>query len=526
MTKKYEMIIILSLLIVDLLVLKLSSQTISKYNHASIRTAGCVNSDNIKDFFSFSQFQIQSTSNVENVDSWDSMWLCNMLDTTISRSGIDFYNMLPGQTINTFPNARRLTNNKAHLCRYIHRAFPQTGGENIHMPCFVLPEHENKLNMAVSHNDDSRWIMKPEVGSGGRGLTLLGSTDIQKLLHQKNKHQRLHQPSIYVQKYLHNTFLLDYRLPSKNKIIKVKFDFRIYFAITNLQPLRVWIHRKGFSRLTTKEFSVTGSAATDLQRHVANIHFQTQYPESYTFTKSRFDDCRGSCRSLQCVLHEMSKRTGKSVNSIWNSIDDVLGKTGAAIQPAIQTEYSCNGCYQIWGADIVFDTNANPYLLEVNTSPSIERKNLLADGSILEMVYPDLWSMKGVDPTKSRATSKCNDWRDILYLLIDPGAVHKNGLLHTLLWMKASDAKGGEIDVIFAKAMEMITEYKYRGGFELGWPMDATVANKLANIESNKMDTNGETKDGSHLMTAKHAMIYEIYFQLVKNFDNVNNFCF
>ena len=76
----------------------------------------------------------------------------------------------------------------------------------------------------------------------------------------------------------------------------------------------------------------------------------------------------------------MSKRTGKSVNSIWNSIDDVLGKTGAAIQPAIQTEYSCNGCYQIWGADIVFDTNANPYLLEVNTSPSIERKNLLADG--------------------------------------------------------------------------------------------------------------------------------------------------
>ena len=56
MTKKYEIIIILSLLIVDLLVLKLSSQTISKYNYASIRTAGCVNSDNIADFFSFSQF--------------------------------------------------------------------------------------------------------------------------------------------------------------------------------------------------------------------------------------------------------------------------------------------------------------------------------------------------------------------------------------------------------------------------------------------------------------------------------------
>ena len=72
--------------------------------------------------------------------------------------------------------------------------------------------------------------MKPEGGSGGRGLTLLGSADIQKLLHQKNKHQRLQQPSIYVQKYLHNTFLLDYRLPSKNKIIKVKFDFRVYLC--------------------------------------------------------------------------------------------------------------------------------------------------------------------------------------------------------------------------------------------------------------------------------------------------------
>ena len=104
---------------------------------------------------------------------------------------------------------------------------------------------------------------------------------------------------------------------------KVKFDFRVYFAITNLQPLRVWIHRKGFSRLTTKEFSVTGSAATDLQRHVANIHFQTQYPESYTFTKSRFDDCRGSCRSLQCVLHEMSKRTGTYI-----TLRDLLNEVG------------------------------------------------------------------------------------------------------------------------------------------------------------------------------------------------------
>merc|ERR1712023_403712 len=141
--------------------------------------------------------------------------------------------------------------------------------------------------------------------------------------------------------------------------------------------------------------------------------------------------------------------TGKPVEAIWESIDDIIGKTGAALKPALQNEKQpCDGCYQIWGADIVFDIYANPYLLEVNTSPSIERNNLLADGSILEMVYPDLWSMKGVDPSKPRVSLQGNDWREIIFSLIDPTTVHKNGILYQLIWLKLNVSENNNEEAI------------------------------------------------------------------------------
>ena len=73
----------------------------------------------------------------------------------------------------------------------------------------------------------------------------------------------------------------------------------------------------------------------------------------------------------------------------------------------------------------------------------------------------------------------------------------------------------------------MLSEHKYRGGFELGWPKYDTVLNRLdaghtEGFNNNKDHSDLEAGDGSHLMTLEDAMVYEVYFQLVKWFESSN----
>ena len=142
------------------------------------------------------------------------------------------------------------------------------------------------------------------MGSGGKGLQLFSSSQLLRIIDQSERRM----DRIYVQEYLHNTLLLEsITMPSSslknpiteddsiNSTVKVKFDSRIYFAITSLHPLRVWVHRVGFSRLTTREFSLKGEHASDPKRHIANIHFQER--EKEWTPRSNSDACSATVRS-------------------------------------------------------------------------------------------------------------------------------------------------------------------------------------------------------------------------------------
>lgn len=327
---------------------------------ARIFTGGCVPSDRINEFFALSKLiYIGDAGDSNTPREWDAAWLCNMLSTTIASSGIEFSKLKEGQTVNTFPtNVRRLTNNKANLCRAIHSAFPESRGFHFHLPCFVLPDHRDVIDLFLSRPKDTYWVRKPEVGSGGKGISLLHQTDLTKLLDQNFPTTS----NVYIQQYLHDTLLLSYFSRKREASLSVKFDARVYFAITNLDPLRVWVHDKGFVRLATKEFSMENGAKYDLQRHVANLHYQTQFAE-YEYPDPSGSACNNSCRTLKCGVEQISKTTGKKSQQIWDSIFQILGKTGAAISRTLKSTIECDGCYQIWGADVVFDSRGNPYLI-------------------------------------------------------------------------------------------------------------------------------------------------------------------
>ena len=60
---------------------------------------------------------------------------------------------------------------------------------------------------------------------------------------------------------------------------------------------------------------------------------------------------------------------GADVKKVWDRIIDVVMKSIFSVQAKIP---SIDNCFEIFGYDILLDSNLNPYLLEVNRGASLE----------------------------------------------------------------------------------------------------------------------------------------------------------
>jgi len=85
-----------------------------------------------------------------------------------------------------------------------------------------------------------------------------------------------------------------------------------------------------------------------------------------------------------------------------DKIDDIIIKTILSAENTINTHFQnlCNiknGCFELFGFDILLDTNLNPWLLEVNLSPSMNcdspldqkiKSELIAESLNLSRIVP------------------------------------------------------------------------------------------------------------------------------------------
>jgi tubulin polyglutamylase TTLL6/13 len=107
----------------------------------------------------------------------------------------------------------------------------------------------------------------------------------------------------------------------------------------------------------------------------------------------------GHKRSLTSVFELLSKQ-GLDVKLLQNQIKDILIKTFISGLPLIRHQYrSCqlenyagNMCFEVLGFDVILTSKGEPYLLEVNHTPSFTtdtpldeliKKNLIRDSLVL-----------------------------------------------------------------------------------------------------------------------------------------------
>ena len=346
------------------------------------------------------------------------------------------------QKINHFP-ASWCIGRKDRLTRTLNtmKRVHGTNGNlfDIHPETFILPGEKESLGRLIkseisaaanaTHRTKSfnsttaamsaqggMWIVKPCASSCGQGIKVMTGQQAAALPKKKKA---------VVQRYLARPYLIDGR----------KFDLRIYVLVSGVDPLRVYIHDEGLTRISTAKYTLKN--LTNNFAHLTNYSINKNAPnfkaaefnsnpnaasasnddgdgDEETPIESDKPGCtkkppqvdpemEGFKWSLAAFRRWLAQREGKEVmEQTFDRIFDLCLKAVIAAEGEItphlhsSAQYRTN-CFELFGCDVILDNDLRPHLLEVNVSPSLMGSSPL-DKKIKGLVIADLLHIVGLYP--------------------------------------------------------------------------------------------------------------------------------
>ena len=298
--------------------------------------------------------------------SWDIMWVRTkwVKDHILGDNGSPL-KLRREQRINHFPNSYQLTRKDLmfkNLERYQWK-LKKVGRSDIldfSPKTFFLPHlwelwksefrKQTNVEKAVpiagkeTNSDDDIWIVKPAKGSQGNGIKFVKTLDKADSIYRRSL-----RTNYVVQKYISNPYLIDGR----------KFDIRLYVLTLSYKPLVVYVFRGGFCRLSTQIYN---PKKLDLDIHLTNISIQSK-----TANYNPKDGCKIDIKDLRSRL---IKDVGEAkTQKLFNDIQMVFLNS---LQAAAAEVISDPNCFELYGYDILIDSNLKPWLIEINATPSME----------------------------------------------------------------------------------------------------------------------------------------------------------
>ena len=305
-------------------------------------------------------YDVLKARNWKETDSdtdWDFAWV----DTSFIRENVDSVHLDEHQRVNHFRNFYELTRkdcmmkNLKRMQRLLQREqrLEEARKYDFFPSTYVLPVDYGIFVEEFKQTLGAIWIMKPIGKAQGKGIFLFNK------LSQVNDWKRDHrwkpdneQAETYVvQRYIHNPLLVGGK----------KFDLRIYVLVTSYQPLVVYIYRSGFSRFTASRYNTNTENLRDNYLHLTNVAIQKQQP-GYDAGSG----CKWPLRSLKLYL--FSKFGPAKSDKLFYDIEQLCIRSLLAVQKVIIHD---KHCFEMYGYDILIDDELKPWLIEVNSSPSL-----------------------------------------------------------------------------------------------------------------------------------------------------------
>ncbi|XP_046462677.1 tubulin polyglutamylase TTLL5-like [Daphnia pulex] len=352
-------------------------------------------------------FQVGKALNLTFRTSQSDGWLVNALLsshglTEVSATNNDFNLLWTGshprphtfsslrsyQRVNHFPRSYELTR-KDRLYKNVARLQHCHGSKHFDFlpPSFIMP-NEYRDFWSAHHRLHGPWIVKPVASSRGRGIYLVS----------KPEEVPMEEP-VLVSKYIANPLLVDGH----------KCDLRLYVAVTSYDPLVIYLYRHGIVRFAAVKYTADQSSLDNPCIHLCNYSINKYHADFVVSEDPSVEDV-GHKRSLTGFLKYLRSQ-GKDVNRLMRRIEDVCIKAIMAATPPVVAACKMfvpnrNNCFELYGFDILVDSDLKPWLLEVNLSPSLGCDSPL-DLRVKSAMLSDLLTLVGipaVDPATTQTT--------------------------------------------------------------------------------------------------------------------------
>lgn len=290
----------------------------------------------------------------------------------------------PFQKINHFPRTYEITR-KDRLFKNVHtmdKRYPGRGFDFL-PKTYVLPEEHGQLRKRLLKTDE-RWILKPNSSSRGRGIFIIRDLlDVSAAAAER----------CVVCRYVDNPLLIN----------GLKFDLRIYVAVTSFFPLRVWIYEEGLARFATEAYRDDGYKNPFI--HLTNYSINKKSKNFTLLNAEPQDDddlheAVGSKWTLT-AFRRFLRESGIDDVALFARIEACVARALLSIEsvcaPAMQ-EWSRyrHACFELFGFDVLVDDALKPWVLEVNLSPSLSVESNL-DHAVKSPMLADLFSLTGFE---------------------------------------------------------------------------------------------------------------------------------
>jgi tubulin monoglycylase TTLL3/8 len=225
------------------------------------------------------------------------------------------------------------------------------------------------------------WIVKPADLSRGRGIAC--HDDLANLL----EHVKVRDCEWIAQKYIENPLVI------KNK----KLDIRQWVLVTDWAPLTIWFFDECYIRFTAGDYN-----PEDFNNKFSHLTNNSIAKHCEQFDMSEIEGNMWSCQEFS---DHIKGETGQDhfFEKIQPQMKKMVIKSLQSVQDMMESR---KNSFELFGYDFLIDDDFKPWLIEINSSPSMEYSTAITS-RLVKAVLEDTVKVL-VDYPKAKNKKACD----------------------------------------------------------------------------------------------------------------------